>query len=101
DHSVFPFATLFHGHKSSDVDHFEGEVPLSSNVVSLGKTTLVFPLADWTDTDVWDYIFDNHLPFQKERYGDGQGELADKWHNNDYVHACTRCIDPRNKSDEV
>ena len=98
--TTFPWETVFMGHKSSDIDQFEGHVPLGYDCVDIGGTNLVFPLRDWSDVDIWDYIETNHVPYHKGRY-QNRVEIADKWSNPDYVHACTRCIDPRNKAERV
>lgn len=95
-----PWDIVFIGHKSCDVDPFEGKVPLNVDVYELGGIYLVFPLRHWTDDDIWNYIEANHIPTQKTRYQD-RIEVKDKWYNNDYVHACTRCIDPRETRAEV
>lgn len=87
--------TVYIGHKSSDTDPFEGSVPLKFDATAVGGTALVFPLRHWSDEDVWDYIEQNHIPYDLRRYKD-RVELEDKWLNPDYLHACTRCIDPRN-----
>jgi hypothetical protein len=95
--TTFPWDTVFHGHKSSDVDPFEGHVPLEADSVTAGSASVVFPLRHWTDDDVWDYIEDHNIPIQESRYlAAVHEERDDKWWNNDYVHACTACIDPRN-----
>lgn len=86
--------TVFHGHKSSDVDQFDGHVPLNATATNVGGIRIVFPLRDWTDDDVWDYIDENNIPYQATRYRDRK-ELDSKWLNPDYIHACTKCIDPR------
>jgi 3'-phosphoadenosine 5'-phosphosulfate sulfotransferase (PAPS reductase)/FAD synthetase len=92
--------TVFHGHKSSDVDPFEGHVPLNASATFVGGIRVVFPLRDWTDDDVWHYIEEHRVPYQKNRYADRK-ELDDKWANPDYVNACTACIDPRCEDEEV
>lgn len=98
----FPWDVLLHGHKSSDMDPFEGHVPLRSDREQVHDSLgLFFPLRHWSDTDIWEYLEANKIPFQKQRYGDRRSEVADKWHNNDYTHACTRCIDPRVTEDKV
>jgi hypothetical protein len=98
----FPWDVLLHGHKSSDVDPFEGHVPLQADEAELNdRLRLFFPLREWTDSDVWQFLEDNHVPFQPQRYGDRRTERADKWHNNDYTHACTACIDPRADEEKV
>lgn len=90
----------FIGHKSSDVDPYDGAVPLKADSANIGGVNLVFALRHWTDSDVWDYIESNKIPYDKGRYAN-RSELPDKWNNPDYVHACTRCIDPRETSKEV
>jgi hypothetical protein len=92
--------TIFHGHKSSDVDPYEGSVKLKHETINVAGVRVEFPLKDWTDDDVWDYIEANHIPFDKRRYADRK-EIGDTWTNPDYIHACTRCIDPREKSTTV
>jgi hypothetical protein len=96
---TFPWGTVFMGHKSSDVDPYEGPVPLKQDSVNIGGVDVVFPLRYWTDKDVWDYLETNHVPYDARRYQE-RAELADTWLNPDYIHACTKCIDPREK-DEV
>lgn len=93
---TFPWKSVLMGHKSSDVDPFDGPVPLQSDTATIGQAELVFPLRYWNDGDVWDYIEEHHVPYDKRRYAD-RAELADKWLNPDYIHACTACIDPREK----
>jgi hypothetical protein len=95
----WPWETVFIGHKSSDVDPFEGPVPLKYDQTHStdARVNLVFPLRHWTDNDVWDYILAEGVPYDKRRYQD-RAELPDKWLNPDYVHACTACIDPREKA---
>jgi 3'-phosphoadenosine 5'-phosphosulfate sulfotransferase (PAPS reductase)/FAD synthetase len=87
-------------HKSSDVDPFEGAVPLKTDSVAIGQAEIIFPLRNWTDADVWDYLEENRVPYDKRRYQD-RAELPDKWNNPDFIHACTRCIDPREKEGQV
>jgi hypothetical protein len=90
----WPWETVFIGHKSSDVDPYEGPVPLKCDQTRTAGVDAVFPLRHWTDADVWDYIETHHVPYDKRRYWE-RAELADKWLNPDYIHACTACIDPR------
>jgi hypothetical protein len=90
---TFPWRTVFMGHKSSDVDPFEGPVPLKTYQTRIGGVDVVFPLRDWTDADVWDYLDANHVPTDTRRYQERR-ELADKWLNSDYLNACTKCMDP-------
>jgi hypothetical protein len=62
--------------------------------------SLVFPLRHWTDDDIWNYIEENHLPIQSTRYRDRK-EISERWYSNDYINACTKCIDPRETAAEV
>lgn len=99
-----PKGTFFHpwdmylmGQKSCDVDIFEGPCPLNTDrfAVKNGPVT-VFPLADWTDADVWDYIAAFDVPVQTNRYDvANRREWESKRFNNDYAVACTRCLDRR------
>jgi len=95
-----PWTTVFIGHKSSDIDPMDGELPLRSDRVAAGGIDIVFPLRDWTDADVWDYIEENKVAYDKRRYAN-RAELPDKWLNPDYIHACTKCVDPRTQDLEV
>jgi hypothetical protein len=85
------------GHKSTDMDPFDGPIPLKCDHTEAGGVRIAFPLRHWTDADVWDYLEENKVPYDKGRYADAK-ELADKWANPDYLHACTACIDPRQKA---
>ncbi len=101
----YPWDLVFIGHKSSDVDPFEGAVPLKQDIVKVDDgPTFAFPLRDWTDDDIWDYIEQNRLQQYVQtgsRYNLGsRSEITEKRFNNDYVTACTRCIDPR-ESEQV
>jgi hypothetical protein len=92
--------TVFHGHKSSDVDPFEGNVPLKHDTINVAGVRVEFPLREWTDTDVWDYIEANKIPYDKARY-ENRGEIGNTWLNPDYIHACYRCVDPRETAEQV
>jgi 3'-phosphoadenosine 5'-phosphosulfate sulfotransferase (PAPS reductase)/FAD synthetase len=98
----WPWKTVFIGHKNSDVDPYEGPLPLKEDRVAVMRAGVdaVFPLRHWTDNDVWDYIEANHVPYDQRRYFK-RGEVYDKWLNPDYVHACTACIDPRETRNTV
>lgn len=96
----WPWRTMFIGHKSSDVDPYEGALPLRHDAANVGTVALVFPLRHWTDDDVWDYIEANNVPYDTRRY-DNRKALPDTWLNPDYLPACTACIDPRDNAKEV
>ena len=90
----YVWETVFIGHRSADVDQFEGHVPLACDETELGGVRMVFPLRDWTDAEVWAYIESEKIPVQTDRY---YGGFDEAWKSNDYTHACTACIDPREK----
>jgi hypothetical protein len=96
----YPWDLIFIGHKDSDVDPFDGHVPLKDSTARIGGVTLAFPLKEWTDDQVWDYTEINHIAVDGRRYKNRR-EIEDRWYNNDYVHACMACIDPRSKEKEV
>jgi len=93
--TLYPFDVIYQGHKNCEVDPFEGPMPLKSEIAEIAKVKLVFPLREWSTENIWDYIDEYCLEYQQTRYH-SRSELEDKWYNNDYTHACTRCIDPRN-----
>lgn len=96
----YPWDLVLIGHKSSDVDRFYGPVPLKQELVSQdGAPTAGFPISDWNDDDIWNFIEEFNVPFQKNRYVNRK-DIPDKTNNNDYLVACTNCIDPR-KSGKV
>lgn len=86
---------VLHGHKSSDVDEYEGAVPLKSNWVKQpGVPDLVFPLHDWTDADIWEYSRAFNVPQDAGRYDVAAGtKKDDRPRNSDYTAMCVRCLD--------
>jgi 3'-phosphoadenosine 5'-phosphosulfate sulfotransferase (PAPS reductase)/FAD synthetase len=94
---VHPWDVLLIGHKSCDSDQYFGDIPLHIDL-KLGKEgepALFFPLREWTHNNVWDYLRDNDIPVQRDRYDvENRREWDDKTSNNDYWQACSLCIDP-------
>lgn len=92
-----PWDLYLMGQKSCDVDIFEGPCPLTTDSYQVPRGPLtVFPLKDWSDADVWDYIDTATVPIQHTRYDvKNRTEWPSKRYNNDYARACTRCIDRR------
>lgn len=98
-----PFQAFWIGHKACDTDAvLGGEAGTAVDVVTRVDGALgLFPLRDWSDADVWAYIMQFDVPYDRERYGDIHPEHGypvewrDRAHNADYVQACTACIDPR------
>ncbi len=91
------------GHKSTDKDQIAGEVPLHVNSTKVSEEMkVVFPLRNWTDSDIWDYTELFELPVDIARYNQTlRKEHINKHHNPDYFHACIACMDRRNKSETV
>lgn len=90
------FDVLLCGHKSVDIDPLTGVVPLNIDMKRLGALTeMWFPLREWTDEDVAEYILTNNIPYDKYRYDEKVVSRPDKHFNSDYVHACMRCVDKR------
>ncbi len=95
---VHPWDLMLQGQKNSDVDIFEGPSPLNTDLFRYNETspTMAFPLREWNDDDIWDYIEEFNVPVQKNRYDvKNRREYDCKDFNNDYVRACTKCIDRR------
>jgi hypothetical protein len=94
------FDALWIGHKGCDSDPILGGdagTRIESRVL-WSQSNMMFPLRDWTHDDIWDYIERYDVPYDSDRYEKADGkwrEKADKAHNVDYVHACTRCVDRR------
>ena len=66
--------------------------------------SLLFPIRDWTHDDVWNYIEEYSVPWDKGRYEKVNGKYREKpkkRYNADYVHACTACVDSRENSPKV
>jgi hypothetical protein len=93
-----PWDLLLHGHRTVDVDPFLGPLPLKSDLVrpKIGPA-VAFPIKDWSDHDVWDYIALYDLPIQRNRYDVvNRSDLEDKTFNNDWYPVCTNCINKKN-----
>jgi hypothetical protein len=85
------------GHKNCDIDQFDGPVPLKSDLVEMeGMPALGFPLKDWLDEELWEFIEHRRIPVQYGTRYVERKEIDFKDFNNDYLEACTACIDPRN-----
>jgi hypothetical protein len=92
------FDVLLCGHKSCDLDPLSGPVPLSVDMKRLGDfTEMWFPLREWTDEDVANYLKENEFPFDRNRYDENVVSKPEKHLNSDYVHACMRCVDKRER----
>lgn len=94
---TFPWKLAFLGHKDCDSDQIYGDVPLKSEILyrDVGPN-YCYPLKEWTNGDVWDYIEHFDVPVQDDRYDwKNRCEWPDKTFNSDYFPACIRCLDKR------
>jgi 3'-phosphoadenosine 5'-phosphosulfate sulfotransferase (PAPS reductase)/FAD synthetase len=100
--SFFKWDALLSGQRSVDTTRKYGAMPLAVDSLNhSGRAAdLHFVLRDWTDEQIWDYTAQEDILINEDRYEPtGKGNLfqekADKWNSNDWVHACTACIDCR------
>jgi len=95
----FPWDLLLCGHKSDDSDPLSGPIPLNLDLLQLdGSASIAYPIRDWTDRDVSEYLISHEIPWDSGRYDLIDGVLVtktDKHLNSDYYHACFRCLDKR------
>ena len=90
------FDVLLCGHKSEDEDPITGAIPLEVDMKLVGPTTQMwFPLRHWTDKDVANYIINNDIGYDQNRYDVEIVSKKDKHLNSDYIHSCFRCVDRR------
>jgi hypothetical protein len=97
----FPWDLIFIGHKDSDIDPVLGPVPLKTNYVErIGEPSLVFPLRDFTDQDIWDYTTTRNIPVHDTRYDRDNSwkKFKDTTFNPDFFPVCTACMDHKNDS---
>ena len=99
----YPWDVAIVGHKDTDSDQIYGDVPLHTRVLYRDAgPDYIYPLKEWTDTDVWDYTEAYQIPVQPDRYDrETRVELADKTFNSDYFEACIRCVDARKAGQRV
>jgi len=93
--SFTPWDLLVIGQKSADEEGILGCDVVKGDIGKIPRRFL--SLREWTDKDIWDYIHDFKVPFQKDRYNDDGTEFEDKTNNPDWLPACVRCVDRRRK----
>ena len=86
---TFNWDCIFHGHKQCDPVYIADriEIPLAK---IFGNGLLAMPIKDWTNEDIWAYIKEYDLPYNKTRYDD-KSEI----NNNDVFPTCYNCLDYR------
>lgn len=92
----WPWDAMFHGHKATDTDPVYGDITIHTDIArNLDSASLIFPIRQMTDQDVWRYTEEHNLPIHHGRYEKIDGawrEREDKTDNPDYVCACTACM---------
>jgi hypothetical protein len=93
----YPWDVAFVAHKDCDTDQIYGVMPLHSPIVMRDEgPDFLFPLKEWTHSDVWDYTEKYQVPFQADRYDiKNRCEWPDKTTNSDWYPCCLRCVDKR------
>lgn len=79
---------IFIGHRSDDTDTTHGAIPLKDHVADMGDFRYVYPLKDWTESDIWEASAKYGIPQNEARYG---GDMSA---NNDYYPLCLKCLKP-------
>jgi hypothetical protein len=97
----FPWDGMFIGHKSDDEDPLSGKVPLEVDWLQIERAAAgIYPIRDWTDVEVYEYIERFDVPFDETRYDVKNRTTVknNKLNNPDYYHTCFKCCDPRNSA---
>lgn len=95
----YPWNVAFVGHRSADQNPLNGKMPLKVEILKnpVGPWA-AFPLKNWTDKEIWDYLDSNEIPVQNDRYDRiARIERKDKSKSGDHFTACIRCVDRRLK----
>lgn len=99
-----PWSAVMVGHKDCDHDPLQGSLTLKlDQKQTLGCPTMVFPIRDWTDENIWKYSEENNVPIHLDRYEKVDGKWREKENrtkNPDWFPSCSRCID-KSKGDYV
>lgn len=85
------------GQKDGDTDFAGGKLSRVFDVLqNPGGADLAFPLREWSDDDVWEYLNRHDVPVDGHRYDRGsRSEIDSIFTSNDWVPACIKCCDPR------
>lgn len=91
----FKWDCIFHGHKQCDPMFITDRIELPK-LIQFGKGILSLPIKDWINEEIWEYINNYKLPYNKERYDNHKEES-----NTDLIPACFNCLDYRNINKKV
>lgn len=81
------FDGVFVGQRFDDHDVIMGDEIISAEISQIGDFQYIFPLAKWTNRDIWDAVRRYEIPVNSARYG-----ARDINANNDLWNLCTRCF---------
>jgi len=95
------FDLVLLGSKQSDADPVVGKVEVQSVAEQFdGRTSLLFPLRNWTDSDIWDFVRTREIPFDTNRYVvSAAGTIVDDLtysEHSENLPVCTACVNPAN-----
>lgn len=92
----YPWDLTMLGSREEDPFHLAEQSGPMRPSIAYASTTLLFPLHDWSEQDIWTYIGHYDLPFDRARYVD-QNEAA----NPDKLPTCYACLDTNHLGEMV
>jgi phosphoadenosine phosphosulfate reductase len=87
----FNWDCVFFGQKEADPTYITNKVKLKEIYPMNNHCIGVLPIKNWTDEDIWEYIKENNVPYDKDRY-DNKNDII----NPDKFPTCFDCLDYRN-----
>lgn len=86
----------FIGTKGCDTDSIFGSLGYRHPKLNFGGGSMMYPIIDWTDEDIWEYTERESIPYNDKKYDkdNNYAEFEDKSYNNNYLTCCTSCIHP-------
>jgi 3'-phosphoadenosine 5'-phosphosulfate sulfotransferase (PAPS reductase)/FAD synthetase len=100
DNYDYRWDAIIQGHRTVEAKPHTGMVPAGlrwTNKQNIGSADNVFPLHDWTNQEVYQYIIENEIPINTDVYDVVDGSLVpkeDKTFNPDCRPACYECMRP-------
>ncbi len=94
---TFNWDCVISGHKKIDVDLLLGKLELKENKRNIDGLDMLYPLFSWTNDDIWAYIRDNNIPYNRGKYDDNGNVFMDTTFNENYHSACFKCLNPLEK----
>ena len=88
---TFNWDCVFFGQKEIDPVHITDRKITVKEIYNMGKGLAALPLKDWTDNDIWLYIKEKNLPYDRDRYESKNDNI-----NPDKYPTCYECLDYKN-----